>query len=169
VGDVRYEVLAEEHVPEEGLAQAAELLDACFGGSKVRGRSWILRRPLYRVLAWDGEVLVGNEMGCLVGCTPRISLHAFADAAVRPEWRSGGVARAMGALLHEEAIRRDAAAVVCHTGRLGRVAAEHGMEAVRPGELFLRRRPRRPLPLVENWYVRWHRARVVPLTIHHWV
>jgi hypothetical protein len=167
VGDVRYEVLAEEDVPDKSLAQAGELLGACFGESEARGRSWILRRPLYRVLAWNGDVLVGNEMGCLVDCTPRIDVHALADAAVRSEWRSGGIARTMGALLHEEAIRRGAAAVVCHTGRLGRVALEHDMEAFRPGELFLRRRLRRPLPLVENWYVRWHAAKVVPLTLHH--
>ncbi|MGZ4335437.1 MAG: hypothetical protein ACXVRJ_14350 [Gaiellaceae bacterium] len=165
MGDVRYEVLAEENVPEESLALAAELLEESFGTARTRGRSWILRRPLYRALAWDGDALVGNEIGCLVDCNPSIVVHGLADAAVRRDWRSRGIAREMGARLHDEAIRRGAAAVISHTGALGRVAAEHGMAAVQPGELFLRRRFRRPLPLVENWYVRWHTDRVVPLTI----
>jgi GNAT superfamily N-acetyltransferase len=94
-----------------------------------------------------------------------IALHGLADAAVRRDWRSRGIAREMGARLHEEAIRRGAAAVIAHTGALGLVAGEHGMVAVQPGELFLRRRFRRPLPLVENWYLRWHTEPVVPLTI----
>jgi len=161
VGAVRYEVLAEENVPEESLALAAELLEESFGAA----RSWILRRPLYRVLAWEGDLLVGNEMGCRIDCHPSIDLHGFADAAVRRDRRSRGIAREMGAQLHAEAIRRGAAAVIAYTGALGRVAGEHGMVPVRPGELLLRRRFRRPLPLVENWYVRWHTEPVVPLTI----
>ena len=165
MGHVRYEVIAEENVPEESLALAAELLGESFGVAQTHGRSWILRRPLYRVLAWDGDVLVGNEMGCLIDCNPSIDLHGLADAAVQRDWRSRGIAREMGARLHEEAIRRGAAAVIAHTGALGRVAGEHGMVAVQPGELFLRRPFRRPLPLVENWYVRWHTDPVVPLTI----
>jgi hypothetical protein len=38
------------------------------------------------------------------------------------------------------------------------------MVAVQPGELFLRRRFRRPLPPVEDWYVRWH-AEPIAVTI----
>jgi len=165
VGDVRYEILAEENVPEKSLALAADLLEESFGAAMTHGRSWILRRPLYSVLARDGGVLVGNEMGCLVGCSPPIALHELADAAVRRDWRSRGIARDMGALLHKEAIRRGAAAVIAYTGALGPVAGEHAMVAVQPGELFLRRRLRRPLPLVENWYLRWHTEPIVPLTI----
>jgi hypothetical protein len=96
---------------------------------------------------------------------PRLLLHGLADAAVRRDWRSRGTAREMGALLHEEAIRRRASAVIAYTGALGPVAGEHAVVAVQPGELFLRRRLRRPLPLVENWYLRWHTEPIVPLTI----
>ena len=165
MGDVRYELLAEDDVRNESLALAGALLCEAFGPSRARRRGWTHRRPLYRVLVWDGEVLVGNEAGCLVGCDPPIVVHALADAAVREGWRSAGIARAMGALIHEEAIRRGAAAAICHTGSLGPVAAEHRMQPVQPGELYLRRRFRRDLPLVTSWYVRWHGKKVAPLTI----
>jgi hypothetical protein len=165
VSDVRYELLAEEDVPEETLARAGELLCEAFGPSRARRRGWTHRRPLYRVLVWDGDVLVGNEGGCLVGCEPAIVLHGIADAAVGTAWRSAGIARAMGAMIHQEAIRRGATAVISNTGPLGRVAIEHGMAPVRPGELYLRRRLRRNLPPVENWYMRWHGKKVATLTI----
>ena len=165
MGDVRYELLAEEDVSDETRSLAGELLAQAFGASRARRRGWILRRPLYRVLVWDGNALVGNETGCLVGCDPPIVVHGLADAAVREGWRSAGIARAMGALIHEEAIRRGAAAAMCYTGSLGPVAAEHGMQPVQPGELYLRRRFRRDLPLVTGWYVRWHGKKVAPLTI----
>ncbi len=166
VGGIRYELLAEEAVPSTSLALANELLTEAFGESRVQGKAWISRRPFYRVLAWDGDVLVGNEAGCLVECKPPIVIHGIADAAVRVGWRSRGIARELGTHIHQEAIRRGAAAVICDTGALGRVAVEHEMRAVQPGELYLRRRFRRPLPLVENWYVRWHGEQIVPLTIH---
>lgn len=166
VAGIRYELLAEKDVSEVHLALAGELLCEAFGPSRARKRGWTHRRPLYRVLAWDGDVLVGNEVGCLVSCDPPTAVHGLADASVRTGWRSAGIARTMGALLHEEAIRRGATAVICDTGRLGRAALEHGMVAVQPGELFLRRRIRRDLPLVEDWYVRWHGTKTVPLTIH---
>ena len=70
----------------------------------------------------------------------------------------------MGALIHEEAIRRGAAAAMCIRGSLG-PSPEHGMQPVQPGELYLRRRFRRDLPLVTGWYVRWHGKKVAPLTI----
>ena len=165
MGDVRYELLAEEDVPEETLARAGELLCEAFGPTRARRRGWTHRRPLYRVLVWDGDVLVGNEGGCLVGCEPPIVVHALADAAVREGWRSAGIARAMGALIHEEAIRHGADAAICHTGSLGPVAADHRMQPVQPGDLYLRRRFRRNLPLVENWYMRWHGKKVATLTI----
>jgi hypothetical protein len=165
VGDLRYELLAEEAVSDDARALAGALLEEAFGESRARQRGWTLRRPLYRVLVWDGDVLVGNETGCLVGCEPPIVVHGIADAAVREGWRSLGIARAMGALLHQEAIRRGAAAVIAYTGSLGRVAAEHEMRAAEPGELYLRRRFRRNVPLVADWYVRWHGERVAPLTI----
>jgi hypothetical protein len=169
VGEIRYELLAEKDVSEQCLALAGELLCEAFGPSRARRRGWTHRRPLYRVLVWDDDVLVGNEGGCLVGCDPPLALHGIADAAVRPAWRSAGIGRAMGGIIHEEAIRRGAHAVICDTGSLGRVALEHGMEVVQPGELYLRRRPRSNLPLVENWYVRWHGAKIVPLRIDGWV
>jgi len=153
-------------VPQETLALAGELLCHAYGPSRARRRGWALMRPLYRVLVWDGDVLVGNETGCLVGCDPPMILHGIADAAVREGWRSLGIARTMGALIHEEAIRRGAGAVASYTGVLGRVALEHGMRAVEPGELYLRRRFRRDRPLVEGWYVRWHGEEIAPLTIH---
>jgi GNAT superfamily N-acetyltransferase len=165
VGGIRYELLDDVDVPEATLALAGALLCDAFGPSRARRRGWTLLRPLYRVLVWDGDVLVGNEAGCLVGCDPPILLHGIADAAVRDGWRSAGIARAMGAMIHQEAIRRGAAAVICDTGTLGRAALEHGMRAVEPGELYLRRRFRRDLPLVANWYVRWHGKRVAPLAI----
>ena len=96
MGDVRYELLAEEDVPDETLARAGELLCEAFGPSRARRRGWTPRRPLYRVLVWDGDVLVGNESGCRVGCEPPIVLLGLADAAVRADWRSAGIARAMG-------------------------------------------------------------------------
>jgi len=165
VADVRYELLAEEDVPEETLARAGELLCEAFGPSRTRRRGWNHRRPLYRVLVWDGDVLVGNESGCLVGCEPAIVLHGMADAAVRADWRSAGIARTMGGMIHQEAIRRGATAVISNTGALGRVAMERGMAPVRPGELYLRRRFRRDLPLVANWYIQWHGRKVATLTI----
>jgi GNAT superfamily N-acetyltransferase len=157
--------VAEEDVADATLVSAGEVLCEAFGFSQARSRGWTIRRPLYRVLVWDGDILVGNEGGCLVGCDPPLVLHGIADAAVRPDWRSKGIARDMGAMIHEEAIRRGAAAVICDTGMLGGVAHEHGMRAVEPGELYLRRRFRRDLPLVANWYVRWHGSPVAPLTI----
>jgi len=166
MGGIRYELLAEEAVPDASLALANELLREAYGVGQVRNKPWVGRRPIYRVLAWDGDVLVGNEAGCLVECRPPIVLHGIADAAVRVGWRSQGIARELGNCIHQEAIRRGAAAVICDTGALGRVALEHGMRAVQPGELYLRRRFRRPLPLVESWYVRWHGEQIVPLTIH---
>jgi hypothetical protein len=71
----------------------------------------------------------------------------------------------MGAILHDEAIRRSADAVLCATGQLRRIVLKHGMEPVRPGEIYLRRRFRWDLPLVKGWYVRWHTKKMVPLRI----
>jgi hypothetical protein len=39
------------------------------------------------------------------------------------------------------------------------------MAPVRPGELYLRRRFRRNLPFVANWYIQWHGRKVATLTI----
>jgi GNAT superfamily N-acetyltransferase len=165
VGDIRYELLAEDDVAVEVLAFAGELLAAAFDSSRARRRGWTIRRPAYRVLAWDGDVLIGTESGLPVGCEPPIVVYGLGDAAVHEGWRKRGVARTMGALLHEEADRRDAAAVICHTGVIAILALEHGMEPVLPGELYLGRRFRRPVPLVERWYARWRIPKIVPLTI----
>jgi GNAT superfamily N-acetyltransferase len=163
MGEVRFELLPEDDVPDESLALATELLGEAFG--RRCGKAWFHRRPLYRVLAWDGDLLVGSEAAALIGCEPAIVVHGIGDAAVRPDRRGEGIARAMGALLQDEAIRRGADAVICDTGRLGPVAIEHGMIAVRPGELYLRRRLGLRQPLVAGWYVRWHAEKVAPLTI----
>jgi GNAT superfamily N-acetyltransferase len=165
VNDLRFELLAEENLPPEKRAAAGELLAECFDLPDTRERGWILHPPMYRVLVWDGDALVGQEMGCRVACDPPIDLHGLGDAAVQEKWRRRGVADRMGALLHEEAIRRDADAVLCATGQLNRIVLEHGMEPVRPGEVYLRRRFRRNIPLGKGWYIRWHSEKVVPLKI----
>jgi hypothetical protein len=63
VGDVRYELIAELDLTDATRAVAGELLFECFGVEKARSRAWIHHPPTYRVLAWEGETLVGNEMG----------------------------------------------------------------------------------------------------------
>jgi GNAT superfamily N-acetyltransferase len=168
VPDLRYELLAEVDVTDESRALASALLSECFNPAEYPGarrRGWLLHPPSYRVLAWDGDVLVGQEMGCVVGCDPPILVHGFGDLAVREGWRGHGVATRMGALLREEAVRQRADACLSFTSRLVGTMREHGMEPVRPGELYLRRRFRRNLPLVKDWYVRWYGTKTVPLTI----
>ena len=168
--DLRYELLAEVDVTDERRALVGDLLGECFSAEKyrdARDRGWLLRPPSYRVLAWDGDELVGQEMGCVVRCDPPIVLHGFGDLAVRGRWRGRGVATKMGAILREEAIRRHADAVLSFTGRLVQTMRVHGMEPARPGELYLRRRFRRDLPLVQGWYVKWHGQKTIPLTIDH--
>ena len=165
MGEIRLELLAEEDVTDAQRALAGALISESFDAPQARNRGWILCRPIYRVFAWDGDLLVGCEKVCLVGCKPPVVVHGLGDAAVREGWRLRGIARAMGALLHQEGVRRGAHAVMSYTPVLGGVALERGMEPVRPGEVYLSRRLRRDLPLVENWYVRWHGEKVVPLTI----
>jgi GNAT superfamily N-acetyltransferase len=170
VPDLRYELLAEVDVTDERRALVDALLGECFDLAEypgARGRGWLRHSPSYRVLVWDGDVLVGQEMGCFVGCDPPIVLHGFGDLAVREGWRGRGVATRLGALLREEAIRQRVDAVLCFTSRLVGTMREHGMEPVRSGEVYLRRRFRRDLPFVEDWYVRWYGTKTVPLTIHH--
>jgi len=164
-GTLRYEIVAEEDVTDERRALAGDLLADCFDRPEARERAWILHPPMYRVLVWHGDVLVGQEMGCRVECDPPIDPHGLGDAAVRKEWRRRGVADRMGVLLHEEAICRNADAVLCATGQLDRIVLGHGMEPLEPGEVYLKRRFRRDLPLGKGWYIRWHGEKVVPLKI----
>jgi GNAT superfamily N-acetyltransferase len=93
VAEIRYEVLAEEDVTDTQRRLAGALLHEVFGKKRVRRRGWVLHRPAYRVLVWDGDDLVGAEMGCHVRCAPLIDLHGFGDAAVREDARGRGIAR----------------------------------------------------------------------------
>jgi GNAT superfamily N-acetyltransferase len=166
VGDVRYELIAEEDLTDETRALAGELLFDCFGVEKARSRAWIHHPPTYRVLAWEGETLVGNEMGCVLECEPPALVYGIGDAAVRDGWRGRGVAKIMGRMTTDEGIRRKADALLCSTVQLGHyIVAELGWEPVNPGELYLRRRFRRKHRLLHDWYVRWSGQKIVPLTI----
>jgi GNAT superfamily N-acetyltransferase len=165
VDELRYETLAEEDVSDELRALAGELLVECFGVEAARTRGWTKHPPTYRALIWDGGVLVGNEIGCRLECTPSIALYGVGDLAVRPEWRGRGIAKALGGATREEAARRNADAIVCSTVELGRYSVAKGWEPVQPGELYLRRRFRWDLRLYKDWYFRWYGPKTVPLTI----
>lgn len=165
MGDLRQELLAEEDVTDEIRALAGELLVECFGAEQARERAWVHHPPAYRALIWDGDVLVGNEMGCLLECTPQISLFGVGDLAVRPEWRGRGIAKTLGRMTREEAERRNAHAILCSTVELGPHTLKFGWVPVQPGELYLRRRFRPDLRLYKDWYVKWLGRKTVPLTI----
>jgi len=164
VAEIRYELLAEEDVTDAQRRLAGALLHEVFGKKRVLRRGWILHRPAYRVLAWEGDDLVGAEMGCLVDCTPPLDLHGFGDAAVREDARGHGIARRMGALVLEEAQRRRADAGLCKTSALAQLVLEHGMVPVRPGELYHNVRGRRQ-PLLDGWFIKWFGEPVAPLVI----
>jgi GNAT superfamily N-acetyltransferase len=164
VGQLRYELLAEQDVTDEIRVLAGELLVECFGVEEARERAWVHHPPIYRALIWDGDVLVGNEMGCLLE-HPQIDPYGVGDLAVRPGWRGHGIAKSLGHMTHDEAITRDAHAILCSTVELGPYTLKFGWEPIKPGELYLRRRFRPNLRLYKNWYAKWLGPKTVPLTI----
>jgi GNAT superfamily N-acetyltransferase len=167
VEELRYELLAETDVTDEIRALAGELLVECLGVRAARDRGWANHAPDFRVLVWDGKILVGNEMGCVVDCTPPILVYGIGDAAVREGWRGRGIAKVMGLMTTDEGMRRNADALLCSTVQLGHyIVTERGWEPINAGELYLRRRFRRwKVRLVHNWYVKWGGPKIVPLTI----
>jgi GNAT superfamily N-acetyltransferase len=165
VGGLRYELLREEDVTDEVRALVGGLLEECFGDRGAGKRTWVHHPPTYRALVWDGDVLVGNEMGCVLECIPPIALYGVGDLAVRPAWRGCGIAKSLGHMTHDEGIRRGADAILCSTVELGPYTVLNGWDPVQPGELFLRRRHRRDLRLYRDWYVKWLGPKTVPLRI----
>ena len=165
MGELRYQVLPEEDITDETRALAGELLVECFGVDGARERAWVHHPPTYRALIWDGDVLVGQEMGCVLECTPPIALYGVGDLAVRPGWRGHGIAKSLGHMTHDEAITRKAHAILCSTVELGPYTLKFGWEPIQPGELYLRRRFRSDLRLYKNWYAKWLGSKTVPLTI----
>jgi predicted N-acetyltransferase YhbS len=127
----------------------------------VRERGYILHRPRYRVLAWDGGRLVGTRMVCLPECEPDLGLYGFGDVAVLPGRRRHGIAREMTRLAVAEAERRGADAMLTSTSRLEPLYAELGFRRVHgPEEVRLEAGGRtRFLP---SWLIRW---RVEPVAI----
>ena len=165
VPDLRSEVIAEEDLTDEMRALAGELLFECFGVEGTLDRAWVHHPPNYRALIWDGDVLVGQEMGCVLECSPPIALFGVGDLAVHPQWRGRGIAKTLGHMTHDEAISRNAHAILCSTVELGPYTLKFGWEPIQPGELYLRRRFRPDLRLHKNWYAKWLGPKTVPLTI----
>jgi GNAT superfamily N-acetyltransferase len=171
---VTFELMDEAAAGPGRRAAAGELLVAASGHRRrpqlhmrgvsvhlVRERGYILHLPAYRVLAWDGDRLVGTRMVCLPGCEPDLGLYGFGDVAVLPGRRRHGIAREMTRLAVAEAERRGADAMLTSTRRLEPLYAELGFRRVHgPEEVRLEVRGRtRFLP---SWLIRW---RVDPVGI----
>src|SRR5690349_16930921 len=130
----------------------------------VREHGYTLHAPLYRVLAWVADDLVGARMVCLPGCEPSVRLYGFGDAVVHPAWRRRGIARAMTQLAVQEAEREGAEAMLTSTATLAGVYREfgfrlvHGPDEVRlddsSGHAFRR-----------TWLIRWN-IKPTPLVLH---
>lgn len=141
---IEFELSLEEDVDAAERALVGDLLVEGFGWrhrpmtlvtalrqkDTVRECGYKLHPPLYRVLAWAGDELVGARMVCLPSCEPRVRLFGFGDAVVHPSWRRRGIARAMTRLAVEEAERLGADVMLTSTTTLAPVYHEHGFRLV---------------------------------------
>lgn len=150
-------LIDEPEVSSELREQAGRLLFSVFGHAYVLGRGWHKLEPLYRVMAFDGDDLVGNRMTWLVGSPHGLVLFGFGDMGVREDMREFGIARAMTEWAVEEAVSRGAELMMTSTEDMAAVYRSLGFHNTRPGDYVCPTKPRD-----SNLWVRWQQP---PLTL----
>ena len=131
------------------------LVSALRSREGVRQRGYKLHPPLYRVLAWAGEELVGARMVCMPSCDPAVRVFGFGDAVVHPAWRRRGIARAMTRLAVEEAQRLGAEVMLTSTATLAPVYREHDFRPLRESDEVRLEYSQGTRALSRTWLIRW--------------
>ncbi len=93
---IRYDLIEEPDLPEQGQASLRQLLAVSFPG--YPDRTYFKQIPHQRVLAWDGAEIVGHlaiDKRAMALAGAAIRTLGLVDVCVAPGWRSQGIGSAL--------------------------------------------------------------------------